>query len=73
MIETGNTANLILGSVEVVVGQGNSSDKVASDNRCKQYRGQRYHQAKVGGLVAVWKIASSREFEQHQRQRLGES
>jgi hypothetical protein len=26
----------------------------------------------IWGLVGIWKIASSQEFEQHQRQRLGE-
>jgi hypothetical protein len=46
--------------------------KLRQMDRWKQHRTQRYHHAKFGGLVDVWKIASLREFEQHQRQRVAE-
>jgi hypothetical protein len=39
----------------------------------KQYGTQHYHQANFGGLIGVWKITPSREFDQHQCQWLGES
>jgi hypothetical protein len=41
-------------------------------DRWKQYQTQHDHQARFGVLTGVWKIASSREFEQYQSQRLGE-
>jgi hypothetical protein len=53
-------------------GKGIRLIKLPQMDRWPQYRTRRYHQAKFRGLVGVWKIASPREFEQHQCQRLGE-
>jgi hypothetical protein len=54
-------------------GMGIRPIKLRKTDRWKQYQTRRYHQAKFGGLGGVWKIASSRKFEQHQRQWLSES
>jgi hypothetical protein len=73
MIETQDPTNLIIGNVEVVLGgKGLRMIKLHQMDRWKQYRTRRYHQAKFGELVGVWKIISSREFEQHLRQRVRE-
>jgi hypothetical protein len=73
MIETGNTTNLILWSIEVIAGgKGIRLIQLCQMDQCNQYGTRRYHQAKFGGLIGVWKIVPSREFKQYQRQRLGE-
>jgi hypothetical protein len=73
MVETGNKSNLIPGSVEGVIGgKGILLIKLRQIGRWKQHLTRRYHQAKFGELVQVWKIASCREFEQHQGQRVGQ-
>jgi hypothetical protein len=53
-------------------GKGICVIKLRQIGRWQLYLTRRYHQAKSGGLEAVWKIPSSREFKQHQGQRVGE-
>jgi hypothetical protein len=48
-------------------GKGIRLIKLPQMDRWKQCRTRRYYQAKFGGLLRVWKITPSREFEESQR------